>query len=434
MATTIGGIGETGILAKYETNFTINAHFQEKANIRVCALVLRSLTNILPSCQIARRKWDHISDLMLADPKFGQPGKIDMLLSAGIYAEILMDGFRRGPTGTPIAQKTKLGWILSGQTGQNTNHQDRHVLTMVSINCQDFDIKKFWEMEELPAALRRKTKEEEDCEEIFSKTHSRRKDGRFVVRLPFRPSFNKEIFLGRSRGRAQARLYQLEKKLKSDKNCREKYSQVLNEYLTLGHMERIGPLEDEATRGVTEGDGRQLITTNYLPHHAVIKESSSTTKLRIVFDASMKTTSGNSLNDCLMVGPRLQEDLFDINLRWRKYKIGMTADIEKMYRQIYVHPEEANFQRIVWRNNTSEIVNEYKLLTVTFGTASAAYLAVKSLQQCAIDEKEKRPHSHSAEVILRDFYVDDLLTGADSVDEACDIQNGIINILQSAGF
>lgn len=73
---------------------------------------------------------------------------------------------------------------------------------------------------------------------------------------------------------------------------------------------------------ISEEENRNIHSNKvcYLPHHAVFKESSTSTKLRVVFDASMSTSTGQSLNDCMLVGPRLQEDIFDINLRWRKHR------------------------------------------------------------------------------------------------------------------
>lgn len=74
----------------------------------------------------------------------------------------------------------------------------------------------------------------------------------------------------------------------------------------------------------------------YLPHHPVEKRDSLTTKVRVVFDGSCKTTSKASLNDLLMVGPCIQEDLFNIIFRFRIHQVVLTADVAMMYRQILV--------------------------------------------------------------------------------------------------
>ena len=100
-----------------------------------------------------------------------------------------------------------------------------------------------------------------------------------------------------------------------------------------------------------EGDNSYDNTSNklicFLPHHAVFKESSTTTKTRVVFDASTRGTTGVSLNDILMVGPTIQQDLLPIILRFRMHRYVMTDDISKMYRQIRVHPEDYDLQHIL---------------------------------------------------------------------------------------
>ena len=101
----------------------------------------------------------------------------------------------------------------------------------------------------------------------------------------------------------------------------------------------------------------KVSNTYYLPHHAVFKHSSSTTKLRVVFDRSAKTTNGLSLNDILLVGPNVQQDRFSILLRFRVHNYVLIADIEKVYRQILVSDDDCHYQRILWRNSPLEPVS-----------------------------------------------------------------------------
>lgn len=131
-------------------------------------------------------------------------------------------------------------------------------------------------------------------------------------------------------------------------------------------MVKVTTTEDD----MTTRNGEEIrVNTAYLPHHAVLKESSSTTKFRVVFNASSKTTSGISLNETMLVGPTVQDDIISIILRWRKYPVVFSADIQKMYRQIWVRPQDAEYQRIVWRDSEKAPLCDYKLTTVTFGTA-----------------------------------------------------------------
>ncbi|CAK1600460.1 unnamed protein product [Parnassius mnemosyne] len=101
-----------------------------------------------------------------------------------------------------------------------------------------------------------------------------------------------------------------------------------------------------------------------------------------------------------------------------------------MYRQIVVHPDDRSLQQIVWRNDPSEPMKAYQLNTVTYGTASAPYLATRCLKQIGMDCKDDK----ISEIIIHDFYVDDLLTGGDSIQDALDIHNKVSSELATAGM
>ncbi|KMQ85253.1 gag-pol protein [Lasius niger] len=103
-----------------------------------------------------------------------------------------------------------------------------------------------------------------------------------------------------------------------------------------------------------------------------------------------------------------------------------------MYRQILVHPGDRNLQRIVWRSNESETVREYNLNTVTYGLACAPYLALRTLRQLASDEE--RTYPQGATVLRRDTYVDDILTGANILEEDRTIQQKLTQLCTAGGF
>ncbi|UYV83662.1 hypothetical protein LAZ67_23001961 [Cordylochernes scorpioides] len=118
--------------------------------------------------------------------------------------------------------------------------------------------------------------------------------------------------------------------------------------------------------------------------------------------------------------------------RFRTYPVAITADIEKMYRQIRIHPEDADYQRILWRPSPEEPVVDYRLLTVTYGTSSAPFLAMRTLQQLAEDEGQNYPEA--SRVTLNDFYVDDLLTGAQTIAEAKELIDQLTDLMKKGGF
>lgn len=149
---------------------------------------------------------------------------------------------------------------------------------------------------------------------------------------------------------------------------------------------------------------------DYLPHHPVIRDTSQTTKLRVVYNASSKTSTGISLNDCIPSGPALQSDLATVLSQWRSYLCVFVADIAKMYRQILVAESDWDYQRIVWRSSPNENLCEYRLNTVTYGTRSAPILALRVVKQLTIDEGDRYPIAR--EILNYDTYVDDILFGA----------------------
>ncbi|GFW33734.1 integrase catalytic domain-containing protein [Trichonephila clavipes] len=111
-----------------------------------------------------------------------------------------------------------------------------------------------------------------------------------------------------------------------------------------------------------------------------------------------------------MVGPRVQPERFPIFIQFRIFSVAICADVEKMFRQIKVHEENLDLQRILWRDSPTEPIREYLLTTVTYGTSSAPFLSTRTLRQLAFDEQENYPAASRA--TLSHFYVDDLLSGS----------------------
>ncbi|XP_052744842.1 uncharacterized protein LOC128199437 [Bicyclus anynana] len=277
-------------------------------------------------------------------------------------------------------------------------------------------LKQFWELETEPNNIFQKklTNEEIKCENFFQSTATRDNDGRYVVRLPVKKE-KPECEEGQFRELASKRFYSTEKKLLENPKHYEEYQKVMKEYLSLNHMKLIESNEEKADS-----------TTVYLSHHAVVKEDKDTTKVRIVFDATQKDVNNVSLNDSLIEGRKLQQDLKHLLMRWRCGKIA----IVKMYRQVRVHDDDTKYQRILWRPDPNQPIQHYKVLTLTFGTAFASYFAVKCLQQIAKDERYKYQMAAERE----DFYVDDLMTTCKTEKEFKLMYNEMNNLLHGSGF
>ncbi|XP_037871131.1 uncharacterized protein LOC119629456 [Bombyx mori] len=283
---TITGVGSTQtevnlavqleILSRYKCNFKLNVE----------AYVMPSrLTTYLPSTTIADSTltWSHLKGLKLADPTFNQPGRVDMLLGVEVYAAILKNEVIRGPPGSPCAQHTSFGWILFGKI--HNDIEERKITVMH--HHMDFDelLHTLWELD--CDNQRKLTQEEELCENIYYENVRRDNEGRYIVKLPFKS----DVILsteGNTRDIALRRLTQLERRLQRDMKLRTEYTKVMQEYIELNHMEEV-PEEELGKPSV------------YLPHHAVVKDTSETTKVRTVFNASSMGSNNVSINDELLV-------------------------------------------------------------------------------------------------------------------------------------
>lgn len=424
----ITGLGSTEVgESTAVTSFIMKPRFTSTITIPVTALVVHEISKKMPKDNIDSAKWSHLNNLQLADPNFGVPAPIDIMIGSDLFWGLLENETRKGKPGQPHAIKSSLGWLVAGQQPESSPNSLSSFITNADL---DRNLQRFWESETIPSHPSL-NEEEEIVEAHFHSNYKRDLSGRFIVSIPWK---SPRPELGSSKQLATQRLLSLEKRLFQRSGVREAekirklsdqwetYKQFMLEYEELGHMSLLTPEELKMPSP----------QTYYIPHHFVVKESSTTTKLRVVFDASMSTTSGNSLNDCMMVGPQLQKSLLNIMLRFRTNPIAFTADLEKMYRQILVKPEDAQFQRILWRTHPSLPIKEYRLNTVTYGTASAPYLAVKSLQQLALLEKEKYPLA--AEAALTSFYIDDNLSGSETLEEAKKTVSELIDLCMSGGF
>lgn len=387
--------------------------------VHMSFLVVPKITGRLPTHQLNVNAFKIPKHVVLADPLFDTPGRIDLLLGQELFFDLLCIGQIR-TTGLPTIQKTRLGWIVGGryETKESMKNTVCHLSTVEE--RVDKQLQQFWQLEEQTSRAHL-TAEELRCEAHYEANTRRDITGKYVVSMPLRGEPSE---LGESKELAVKRLEQVERRLARNPDLRNSYTNFMNEYIQLGHME-----EDKAQ---PQQPYKCKDPEYFLPHHPVIKEDSSTTKVRVVFDASAKTTSGISLNDMQLVGPVVQSDLFSIMVRFRMFTYVMTADLEKMYRQIVIDQSQTNLLKIVWRDNPTMPIKTYKLQTITYGTASAPYLATRTLNQLATDEGASCPEA--ARIVKSDFYVDDLLTGVHSIEEGRQLQRELIVLLAKGHF
>ena len=302
-------------------------------------------------------------------------------MGVDIFVEVLRQGRRTGCAGSPVAIETLLGWVLCGQSESTLSVPSFHS----TVESKDDVLQRFWKIEEGPASDVAFSMEERSVLKHFNANHYRVEGGRFVVPLPKRSDAGK---IGESRSQAARRFFSLERSL-SSRNQFKKFESVMKEYMDLGHAELIP---------ATEVD-KPLSQVFYLPIHVVYKDSSTTTKIRAVFDASAKSTTGISLNDTLLTGPTVHSSLVDVLLLFRLNRIAVTADISKMYRAVELTLPDRDLHRFVWRSHPSERLRDYRMTRLTFGVSASSFAANMSIQQNAIDFADKYPLA--AEVVRR---------------------------------
>ncbi|XP_062542276.1 uncharacterized protein LOC134210250 [Armigeres subalbatus] len=272
------GIGESSKQIKRKLTATIKSRLSSYSTT-LEFLILKRPTVCLPTTPVDTSTWK-FPEVPLADPKFHVPADIDLVVGGEICHELHTGSKISLGEGEPVFVETVFGWTVSGKVPIHVpGIQKICHLTTVDRNLEQA-LQKFWDLEVVEQCSKF-TAEENLCEELFSTTTTR---DLFVT-------------LGESRSIAERRFLSLERRLERDPATKETYCRFMEDYERLSHMVRLVDPVDEAQPHC------------YLPHHPVFKESSTTTKIRVVFDASCKTSSGFSVNDLQLVGPVVQEDL-----------------------------------------------------------------------------------------------------------------------------
>ncbi|XP_062713189.1 uncharacterized protein LOC134290152 [Aedes albopictus] len=324
---TVQGIGGSNSVSRRRVNARILPRSGDISsyNEDMSFYILPELTATLSVQRVSVGQWKPPSSIVLADPQFCEPEQIDIIIGAEYFYDFLTEGRSKISEEGPTLQNTVFGWIVSGRILD----QPVSPTQAVSFSCTLADIQdqlaRFWELESCKSSSIQSV-EESTCETIFDETTTRDSSGRFIVSLP-----KKEFVM---------------QQLEANPELKTQYHQFIREYEQLGHMKQVDSEDPD-------------FPIFFLPHHAVLKPDSTTTKLRVVFDASCKTSTGVSLNDVLMVGPVVQDDLLVIQLRFRLHRIAVVADMEKMYRMILVYPSDQRLQCILWRDTPNEPIPTY---------------------------------------------------------------------------
>ena len=196
-------------------------------------------------------------------------------------------------------------------------------------------------------------------------------------------------------------------------------------------------IQDQLKKGIIEPVSEKTPTSNrihYLPHHAVVRSDKSTTKVRVVYDASAKS-DGPSLNECLHTGPKFNQHILNILVRSRYYRVALTADIEKAFLMISVTDHDRDVLRFLWVNDVTKEPPEVCVLRFTrvvFGVSSSPFLLNATIKYHL--EQYLNSHPDLVATLIQSAYVDDIVTGASSEDEAFRLYSEAKDLLLHGGF
>lgn len=414
----IEGVGSS-ITSRGVVKLILTHRNDYSAQVPLTALIVSQIASRLPDEEIESPFDGQIPIDKLADPAYQVPANVDMLLGAGAWAAIITDKMQRVSFNGrhAIAQMTSLGWVVYGHMFSTTSARLRGCHASVDIEDARIDqmLIKYWNADAIPKT-RLWTADEQRAEDIFVATHRRETNGRYTVNIPF--ACNKKP-LGDSARTAKACFFGVERRLHREPSLFIEYKAVFDNYRALHHMV-LAPARpiDPAL-------------TYYIPHHA-INVAGGKGKFRVVFNASAPSSTGISLNDQQLVGPRLQDDLVSIFLRFRANRYGMTADIKQMFRQVNIASEHWNFQRVFWRDSPNDELKEYVTTVICWGQTSAGFNAVRAVRQCAIDEQQRFPIGSL--MASNDLYFDDMLSGTHSETDLLTAYQQISQLLGAGGF
>lgn len=181
--------------------------------------VVKHITNYFPKTNTT--DWDNMKH-QLADEHYSKPGKVQALLGVGIWIQIIDSGVIKSENKLAVAHKTKLGYVILENEEASFRYSNPFIGSInkvVSLKQLMNQIQKLWEIEEIPT-IKKRSKEEELCEQIFVSTHTRDKHGRYIVRIPFD---DKIKTLGKSKRIALKQFFGMEKRMKRDDAFATKY-------------------------------------------------------------------------------------------------------------------------------------------------------------------------------------------------------------------
>lgn len=358
----------------------------------------------IPTCETAKL-WNHLSAIIYEMPSL-KDCEAGLLIGYNCARALAPRQVILGSNDEPYAVKTDLGWSI---VGPSLPCPDSSSVTGI---CHRLSVKEIPPL--TPADAIRvlesdfkdvndddKTLSQDDITFLNKLSDGIRKNctGHYEMPLPFkeRPK------LPDNRQLALVRLNHLKRKLLKDQRYREHYVKFMEDVIERGEAEEVKDVGIEGNKW-------------YVPHHGVYHPKKPD-KLRVVFDCSARY-DGISLNDYLLQGPDLMNNLTGILLRFRQHPVALICDVEKMFHQFHVCKADRDFLRFLWWRNgdLKEQPQEYRMKVHLFGASSSPGCVNYGLRHLAEGSRDQYPLGF--DFVMNNFYVDDGVTSVQTTADA----------------
>ena len=349
---------------------------------------------------------------------------ITILLGANVPEAMVPLEIRRGGESQPLAWRTRFGWTLFGASAAQRSPELKCNLMHSSRDDQQIHqmVERFWIQEHYTDISDREVgmSVHDRCALATLESDTKIRDDKYEVPMLWK---NKDVELTNNYPQALQRFKFLERRLKADEKLYIRYKKIITEYLDLGYSREMSDEEVQLTSP----------RTWYLPHHPVFNPKKPE-KLRVVFDAAA-SYNGKSLNDSLLTGPDLMNNLVGVLLRFRTDPVALAADVESMFHQIRVTPADSDSLRFLWKEDihSDDPPKVLQMLAHIFGAKDSASCANYAVKRNARDNQNQFDAS-TLESALRSFYMDDLLKSLKTDDMAIKLAFELIQMLKLGGF
>ncbi|XP_028390705.1 uncharacterized protein LOC114515614 [Dendronephthya gigantea] len=331
---------------------------------------------------------------------------IHVILGDATYCKIRTDQVYKGKPEDPIVEGTTFGWVVHG----GHDYADSRCMFV----RENRDYEQLYSLDVLGVEDRG----EQDQSTVyveFQENIVKQDDGRYEVSVPWIPG---AVLSNTNEEPSRKRLNNVNRKLNRNQQLKREYEKIVNEQLKDGIIEKT--------------EGKSLSErVFYMPHKPVVKENASTTKVRMVFDASARPHPlANSVNECMHTGPPLQPLLWDILIRARMSIHLLLADLQKAFLQVGLKNDDRDAFRFLF--NINGIEEHLRFTRIPFGVEASPFMLGATLQHHFDLQREE--YGNTVESLKENTYVDNLMKTGRDVPELENFKREATIILEDARF